>query len=60
MTLAPKQIRIVVVDDSAFMRKALSMMLESDPAIKVVGTANNGEDGIARVQELKPEETKCH
>ncbi len=53
--MTPKQIRIVVVDDSAFMRKALSMMLESDPNIKVVGTASNGEDGIARVKELKPD-----
>jgi two-component system chemotaxis response regulator CheB len=52
---ASSQIRVVVVDDSAFMRKALSMMLESDPNIKVVGTANNGEDGVARVKELKPD-----
>ena len=55
MALAPEQIRIVVVDDSAFMRKALSVMLESDPAIKVVGTANNGEDGIEKVKQLKPD-----
>ncbi len=31
------------------------MMLESDPAIKVVGTANNGEDGIEKVKQLKPD-----
>lgn len=49
------QIRIVVVDDSAFIRKALSMMLESDPAIKVVGTANNGEDGLETIRRLKPD-----
>lgn len=55
MVLASQQIRIVVVDDSAFMRKALSMMLESDPGIKVVGTANNGEDGIEKVKQLKPD-----
>lgn len=55
MAIASKQIRIVVVDDSAFMRKALSMMLESDPSIKVVGTANNGEDGIEKIKQLKPD-----
>ena len=55
VAIASKQIRIVVVDDSAFMRKALSMMLESDPNIKVVGTANNGEDGIEKIKQLKPD-----
>ncbi len=55
VTIATKQIRIVVVDDSAFMRKALSMMLESDPMVKVVGTANNGEDGLEIIRRLKPD-----
>lgn len=52
---SPRQIRILVVDDSAFMRKALSMMLESDPAIKVIGTARDGEEGIQKVRHLKPD-----
>lgn len=55
MVLASKQIKILIVDDSAFMRKALSMMLESDPLIKIIGTANNGEDGIEKVKLLKPD-----
>jgi two-component system chemotaxis response regulator CheB len=50
-----KLIRVVVVDDSAFMRKALSMMLESDPMVKVVGTASNGEDGLETIRRLKPD-----
>lgn len=37
------------------MRKALTMMLESDPGIKVVGSARNGEEGIAKVRQLKPD-----
>ncbi|MCP4683886.1 MAG: chemotaxis response regulator protein-glutamate methylesterase [bacterium] len=37
------------------MRKALTMMLESDPDIKVVGSARNGEEGITRVRQLKPD-----
>jgi two-component system chemotaxis response regulator CheB len=48
-------IRILVVDDSAFMRKAISMMLESDPALKVVGTARDGEEGVEKVRLLKPD-----
>ena len=48
-------IKVLVVDDSAFMRKALTMMLEEDPQIKVVGTARDGEDGIFKARNLKPD-----
>lgn len=48
-------IRILVVDDSAFMRKAITMMLESDPLIKVIGTARDGEEGVEKVRLLKPD-----
>ncbi len=47
--------RVLVVDDSAFMRKALSMMLESDPHIEVVGTGRNGKEGVDLVKKLKPD-----
>lgn len=50
-----RQVRILVVDDSAFMRKAISMMLESDPAIKVVGMARDGEEGVELVKKLRPD-----
>ncbi len=48
-------IRVLIVDDSAFMRKALSIMLEGDPEIEVVGTARDGLEAIEKVQELKPD-----
>lgn len=48
-------IRVLVVDDSSFMRKALSRMLESDPEIRVVGTARDGADALERVAELDPD-----
>jgi two-component system chemotaxis response regulator CheB len=48
-------ISVLVVDDSAFMRKAISLMLESDPAIKVVGIARNGEEAVQQVSQLKPD-----
>jgi len=54
-TAAGKQIKILVVDDSAFMRKALCIMLESDPMIKVIGTARDGEEGVEKARRLKPD-----
>ncbi len=48
-------INAVIIDDSAFMRKALEIMLESDPDIKVIGTARDGEEGFEKVKELRPD-----
>ncbi|BCS86916.1 protein-glutamate methylesterase/protein-glutamine glutaminase [Pseudodesulfovibrio sediminis] len=48
-------IKVLVVDDSAFMRKALSTMLDKDPDITVVGTANNGQEGLDMVRSLDPD-----
>ncbi|MCC6397537.1 MAG: chemotaxis response regulator protein-glutamate methylesterase [Bacteroidetes bacterium] len=50
-----RTITVVVVDDSAFMRKSLSMLLESDPQIKVVGTARDGKEGIEKINALHPD-----
>ena len=47
--------KVLVVDDSAFMRKALSGMLEKDPRLTVVGSARNGEEAVQKVAELKPD-----
>jgi two-component system chemotaxis response regulator CheB len=51
----PSPIRVLVVDDSSFMRKVLASMLASDPRIQVVGTARNGDDALAQVASLKPD-----
>lgn len=48
-------IRILIVDDSAFMRRALSKMLEDDPEIQVVGAARDGVEALEKVQELDPD-----
>ncbi len=48
-------VTVLVVDDSAFMRNVLSRMLESDPGIKVVGTAGNGSEAIEKVAALRPD-----
>lgn len=48
-------ISVVVVDDSAFMRKALSSMLDKDPEIKVAATARDGEEGLELIRKLQPD-----
>jgi len=48
-------VKVLVVDDSAFMRNALSAMLSSDPEISIVGTARDGLEAIEKVQALKPD-----
>lgn len=50
-----EKIKVLVVDDSAFMRKAISSMLSSDPEITVIGTARDGEEAIDQVLRLKPD-----
>jgi len=50
-----KTIKVLVVDDSAFMRKAISKMLEADSTIQVVGTAGNGQEAIEKIEILKPD-----
>ncbi|QIA27874.1 chemotaxis response regulator protein-glutamate methylesterase [Thermaerobacter sp. PB12/4term] len=52
---APSPIRVLVVDDSAFMRRVLTRILESDPALQVVGTARDGLEAVARAALLKPD-----
>jgi two-component system chemotaxis response regulator CheB len=47
--------RVLVVDDSAFMRRTLPGLLADDPSIVVVGTAADGEEGVRLVKELRPD-----
>lgn len=50
-----KKIRVLVVDDSAFARRALQRMLETDSDIEVIGTARNGEQALQLVDRLNPD-----
>ncbi len=49
------RIRVLVVDDSAFVRKAIERMLGSVDDIEVVGFAADGEEGLAKARELRPD-----
>lgn len=48
-------IRVLVVDDSAFMRNAISSYLTQDAGIEVVGTARDGVDCLEKVRQLQPD-----
>ncbi|HEX2944693.1 MAG TPA: chemotaxis response regulator protein-glutamate methylesterase [Clostridia bacterium] len=50
-----RDIGVLVVDDSAFMRKMLTDILESSRDIKVVGTARDGLEALKKVKELNPD-----
>jgi len=53
-TIRP-QIRVLVVDDSAFMRSALSRMISSEAGFEVVGTASCGSDALDKIPVLDPD-----
>jgi len=48
-------VKVLVVDDSSFMRKSLTHILESDRSIEVVDTAADGEDAIRKVKQRHPD-----
>lgn len=48
-------IRVLVVDDSVFMRTIISDMLNRDPAIEVVSTATNGSDALDKIRKHSPD-----
>jgi two-component system chemotaxis response regulator CheB len=55
MDLTKSQIRVLVVDDSAFMRMALSRMIASDADLRVVATAASGIEALQKIVPLDPD-----
>ena len=50
-----KRIKVLVVDDSALMRKLIPQILARDSGIEVVGTAMDGEFGLKKIEDLNPD-----
>ena len=50
-----ERIRVLVVDDSALMRKLIPAILARDPSIEVVGTAMDGAFALKKIEELRPD-----
>lgn len=51
---APPEIRVLVVDDSAFMRHAIERLLRHVPNVKIIGFAADGLEAVTRTLELRP------
>lgn len=48
-------IKVLIVDDSLFMRTLVSDMLNSDPEIKVIDTAKNGAEAVNKIPKIRPD-----
>ena len=49
------RIRVLIVDDSAFMRKVLVSIITSDPSMEVVGEARDGKEAVSMNESLRPD-----
>jgi len=52
--MTPRRIRVLIVDDSLFMRAAIARALAAGP-FDVVGQAKDGSDALAQIQRLAPD-----
>lgn len=48
-------VRVLVVDDSGFFRRRVIEILEADPLLEVIGSAQNGQEAIEQTEKLKPD-----
>jgi two-component system chemotaxis response regulator CheB len=52
-------VRVLVVDDSAYIRKVVTEMLSRSPFIEVVGTARDGDEALEQTERLRPDVVTC-
>ena len=50
-----KRIKVLVVEDSIFMRNVISDIINSDPQLQVIGTARDGEEALSKLDVLEPD-----
>jgi two-component system chemotaxis response regulator CheB len=55
MAPTPNKTRVLIVDDSAFMRKVLENIFNADPQLQVAGHAKDGREAVALAESLKPD-----
>ncbi|HEX2223255.1 MAG TPA: chemotaxis-specific protein-glutamate methyltransferase CheB [Thermoanaerobaculia bacterium] len=55
MSAVRKEVRVAVADDSSFIRRAIARMFEKQPGVRLVGSAANGEDLLAKLDEWRPD-----
>jgi len=54
-----KVLKVLVVDDSAYVRKVIKQMLTRSPFIEVVGAARDGKEALDMVEQLQPDVVTC-
>ena len=52
-------VRVLIVDDSAYVRKMVTQMLSRSPFVEVVGTARDGKEALELAAELRPDVITC-
>jgi two-component system chemotaxis response regulator CheB len=52
-------VRVLIVDDSAYVRKVFKEILSRSPFVEVVGTARDGEEALELVEQLRPDVVTC-
>src|SRR5512146_2974034 len=52
-------VRVLVVDDSAYVRKVITQILSRSPFIEVVGAARDGREALELVEQLRPDVVTC-
>lgn len=55
----PEMVRVLVVDDSAYVRKVVTQMLARSPFIEVVGAARDGDEALEMAAHLNPDVITC-
>lgn len=48
-------VRVLIVDDSSFMRRSLETLMDKSPDIEIVGTAANGQEALEMCRDLDPD-----
>jgi two-component system chemotaxis response regulator CheB len=57
--LMDRVLKVLVVDDSAYVRKVVKQMLSRSPFLEVVGTARDGREALELVEQLEPDVVTC-
>src|SRR5215211_3057737 len=57
--LMDRVLRVLVIDDSAYVRKVVREILSRSPFLEVVGTSRNGREGLEMVEQLNPDVVTC-
>lgn len=52
--VAKRSVKVLIADDSVFIRTLLRKIVEMDPALRIVGEASNGEEAVRMARELRP------